>query len=138
MWKILFCFFCLWSLLPNILWDGNLKSHWNILRFCDLWTIMPDSSVSNKGMSDFVSLPFYALTFVIKMKCALWKNVWFCFISLVYPDFPHKIERLFYKKKKKKRYRFKLSCWEHCLISLNFLSLCSLLTKKRDDNFNIY
>ena len=63
---------------------------------------MPDSSVSNKGMSDFVSLPFYALTFVIKMKCALWKNVWFGFISLVYPDFPHKIETFLQKKKKKK------------------------------------
>ena len=73
--------------------------------------------MSHGKMSDFVSFPLFGFTLVIKLRnfdfkshlnvfiffdkerygvrfeYAPWKNVWFCFISIVWVHFSHKIEK---------------------------------------------
>ena len=51
---------------------ANYKSHWNILVFCDQW----------KLMSDQIDVP--------------WKNVWYCFIHVVWVHFSHKTEKFWF------------------------------------------
>ena len=87
--------------------SANYKSHWNILVFYDQWKIMSDLNMFYGKMPDFVSFPLFGFTLVIKLRnfdfeshwniliffnkkrygvrfeYVPWKNVWFCFISIV-------------------------------------------------------
>ena len=42
----------------------------------DLWTMMPDLSISHGRISDFVSIPLWTVTFVIKMRDLDFKLHW--------------------------------------------------------------
>ena len=97
--------------------SANYKSHWNILVFYNQWKITSDLNMSHRKMSDFVSIPLFGFTLVIKLRnfdfeshwntliffdkkrygvrfeYVPWKNVWFCFISIVWVHFSHKTEK---------------------------------------------
>ena len=73
--------------------------------FSILWPMkmMPELNMSHEKMSNFVSIPLFGFTVVIKLgsfdfEChwntsilrieyVAWKNVWFCFISIVWVQF---------------------------------------------------
>ena len=118
----------------------NYKSHWNILVFYDHWKIMLDLDMSHGKMSDFVSIPLFGFTLVIKLRnfdfeshwniliffnkkrygvrfeYVPWKNVWFCFISIVWVHFSHKTEKFRFWKPLK---YFNIFWWKkRCLLGL--------------------
>ena len=93
--------------------DGNCENHWNILVRWDQWKMISDLNMSHEKMFDFVSLALLEFTSVIKLRNfgfeshwntsiffikmymtsdlnVSWKNVWFCFISIVWVHFSHK------------------------------------------------
>ena len=92
----------------------NYKSHWNVLIFYDQWKITSDLNMSHGKMPDFVWSSLFGFMIVIKLRnfdfrshwdtliCFYkkrvrfeyvpWKNVWFCFIYIVWVHFIHKIE----------------------------------------------
>ena len=130
--------------------DGNFKPDWGIARFCDLRTMMLDLSMSHDTMSDFVSF-FCVCTyfchenekfgFSISLKYflnkkkwleyVLWKDVWFCFTSLVCTCFCHETERFWFYKSLKYLTIFWPQKWcqiwicsiEECLILIHFPSV---------------
>ena len=79
--------------------------------------MVTDLNMSHRKMSDFVSFPLFGFTLVIKLRnfdfeshwntliffdkkrygvrfeYVPWKNVWFCFISIVWVHFSHKTEK---------------------------------------------
>ena len=100
--------------------NPNYKSQWNILVFYDQWKVMSDLNTSHGKMSDFVSIPLFGFTLVIKLRnvnfeshwniliffdkerygvrfeCIPWKNTWFCFFSIVWVHFSQKPEKFWY------------------------------------------
>ena len=56
--------------------DASYKSHWNILVFCDQWKEMSDLNTSHEKMSDFVSIPLFGFTVVIKLRKLDPENHW--------------------------------------------------------------
>ena len=98
------------------------KNYWIILVFCDHWKMMSDlnktySDLKSYKMSDFVSFPFLGFILVMKLRYfgseshwntliffdkrrygvifeyVPWKNVRFCFISIVWVYFSHRTEK---------------------------------------------
>ena len=91
----------------------DFESHWNTLTYFDNKRYGVRSEFAPCKMSDFVSFPLFGLTLVIKLRNSdferhwntliyfdkkrygvrfeyvLWKNVWFCFISIAYVHFCH-------------------------------------------------
>ena len=87
------------------------------LVFCDEWNTMSDLKMSHEKMSDFVSLlllGFLSVTklrhfdveshwntlifldkkvYAVRFEYAPWKNVWFCFIFIVWIHFSYKTEK---------------------------------------------
>ena len=100
--------------------SSDYKSHWNIIVFYDQWKIMPDLNMSHGKMSDFVSIPLFGFTLVIKLRnfdseshwnisiffdkerygvrfeYVQWTNIWICFISIVWFHFSQKIEKFWF------------------------------------------
>ena len=104
--------------------SDNYKSHWNILVFCNQWK-MKNSNMSHGKMSDFlnvwISFSLFGFTLGIKLKnfdfeshwttlvffykkiygvryaYVLWKNVWVCFISILWIYFSHKLRNFAFK-----------------------------------------
>ena len=57
--------------------DANYKGHWNILVFCDQWTLMSDLNMSHYlKLSDFISFPLFGFTEVIKLRNFDFENHW--------------------------------------------------------------
>ena len=54
----------------------NYKSHWNILVFYDHWKIMLDLDMSHGKMSDFVSIPLFGFTLIIKLRNFDFESHW--------------------------------------------------------------
>ena len=101
--------------------SANYKRHWNISVFYDQWKIMSDLNMSHGKMSNFVSIPLFGFTLVIKLgnfqferqwniliffdeeryvvrfEYVPWKNVWFCFNSIVWFHFSHKTKKFDFK-----------------------------------------
>ena len=48
--------------------SANYKSHRKMLVFCDQWKMISDLNMSHGKMSDFVSLPLFGFTLVIKLR----------------------------------------------------------------------
>ena len=95
----------------------NYKSHWFTLVIYDQEKIMSDLSMCHGKVTEFVSIPLFRFTLVIKLRNfnfeshwnilmffnketydvrfadVPWKNVWFCFISIVWFYFSHKTEK---------------------------------------------
>ena len=94
----------------------NFESHWNTLIFFDKKDVVSDLNISYGKMSDFLSFPLLGFTLVRKLRnfdfeshwkinifdkkrcCVRFeyvplKNVWFCFISIVWVYFSHKTEK---------------------------------------------
>ena len=84
----------------------NFESHWNTLIFFNKKYMTSDLNMSNVKMADFVSFPLLGFNLVMKLRFYFeihwntliffdkkrygirfeyvpWKNVWFCFISIV-------------------------------------------------------
>ena len=114
----------------------DFESCWNILTFLvKKKNAASDFHISHGKMSDFVSFSLFGFTLVIKLRnfdfeshwntliifgkkmysvtfeYVPWKNVWFCFISIILVHFSHKTEnssflkslkwfKVFWKKKK--------------------------------------
>ena len=102
--------------------DANYESHWNILVFCDEWNTMSDLNMSHEKMSDFVSLLLFGFLSVTKLRnfdvesrwntliffdkkvyavrfeYVPWKNVWFCFIFIVWIHLSYKTEKFWFSK----------------------------------------
>ena len=98
----------------------NFESHWNILMFLIKNDMVSELNMSDGKMSDFVSFPLLGFTLVKKLRnfdfeshwnilfyfyffdkerydvrfeYFPWKNVWFCFISIVWFHFSDKTEK---------------------------------------------
>ena len=94
----------------------NFKSHWDILIFLTKKNMASDFNMSHEKMFHFVAFSFLGFTLVIKLRnfdfeshwniliffdkvrygvryeFARWKNVWCCFISIVWFYFSNKTE----------------------------------------------
>ena len=108
---LVFAHFC------NEIEKFQLYTSLKCLVFYGQWKIMSDLNMSHGKMSDFVSFPLFGFTLVIKLRnfdfeshwnifiifdkerygvrfeYVPWKNVWFCFISIVCVHFNHKTEK---------------------------------------------
>ena len=97
--------------------DVKYQIYWNSLVFWEQWKIISDFNMSYGKMSDFVSFPLFGFTLVIKLENLdfdsywnilisfdkkgydvrfeyfLLKNVWFCFILIVWVHFSNKTEK---------------------------------------------
>ena len=116
---------------------ANYKSHRNILVFCNQWNLMSDLNMSHEEISGFISLSLFGFTLVIKLKFLFWKslkyynifnkknkwrqiwicpmeNVWFCFNSIAWVHFHHKIDICRFRKSLK--YFIFLCPAKECLI----------------------
>ena len=55
--------------------DGNYINHLNILVLCDQWKIISDLNMAHGKMSNFVSLPLFVFTLVMKLKHFSFKSL---------------------------------------------------------------
>ena len=97
LWKIFwFCSFSWFAFRIFIkLSDTNFNNHWNALTFFD-------QDVIKMRDLDF-KLRWNTLIFLnkkndVRVEYVLWKNVWFCFNSLVCPYFCRETERFWFYK----------------------------------------
>ena len=96
---------------------ANYSSHWNILIFYSQQKITLDLNMFHDKCQILISIPLFGFTSVIKLRnfnferhwiiliffdkdrygvifeYAPWKNVWYCFISIVGVHVSHKTEK---------------------------------------------
>ena len=142
--------------------NTNYKRQWNNLIFCKQWKMMSDLNMSLGKMPDLFHIDcihfshitekfwfwksmkyfniFWQKRYDVRFEYVPWKNVWFCFTSILWVHHSHKTEKFRFGKSLKYFNIFLSKKWCQiwiCIVT-HYLIWAQFSNKFQNTNFKLY